>query len=236
MSDLEPIQHERLRVIGDQLRLAREARGLSLEEASGKTLIRATILKAIEEGNAAPLPEPVYIRGFIRRFGDVVGLQGKELCETFPWEPAHSLHLPFVASGDSLVTAATVAPVAVAKPERVEPGRAQSESLEPQRFEDQKLEPQKPDPQPFELQNSEPIELELGEEIELGDSLPPLTPQSLDPEPVVVDRLVPGLEAAIAPEQVIAEPIADTNSPPESSTPESSTPESSSPEPYFLDR
>lgn len=100
MSDLEPIQRSRLGEIGQLLAKAREEKGLSLAEVSGKTLIRATILKAIEEGDDRPLPEPVYIRGFIRRFGDLVGLNGMELCDSFPWQPSGSVPLSFVSAGN----------------------------------------------------------------------------------------------------------------------------------------
>lgn len=100
MSDLEPIQQSRLGEIGQLLSQARQEKGMTLEEVSGKTLIRATILKAIEDGDARPLPEPVYIRGFIRRFGDLVGLNGTELCDSFPWQPSGSVPLSFVTAGN----------------------------------------------------------------------------------------------------------------------------------------
>lgn len=121
MSDLEPIQRSRLGEIGQLLAKAREEKGLTLEEVSGKTLIRAAILKAIEEGDARPLPEPVYIRGFIRRFGDLVGLNGMELCDSFPWQPSGSVPLSFVSTGNE---AASVRPVAKQEAAPVEPPSA----------------------------------------------------------------------------------------------------------------
>lgn len=126
MSDLEPIQRSRLGEIGQLLAKAREEKGLTLEEVSGKTLIRAAILKAIEEGDARPLPEPVYIRGFIRRFGDLVGLNGMELCDSFPWQPSGSVPLSFVSAGNIVAanpeSQKSVEAVAPAAPEpKVEP-------------------------------------------------------------------------------------------------------------------
>ncbi len=120
MSDLEPIQQSRLGEIGQLLNQARQEKGMTLEEVSGKTLIRATILKAIEEGDARPLPEPVYIRGFIRRFGDLVGLNGTELCDSFPWQPSGSVPLSFVTAGN----------VAVAKKPAQESSAAASPAVE----------------------------------------------------------------------------------------------------------
>ena len=99
MSALEPVQLERLREIGALLQHERESKGMSLEDVSAKTLIRPTILKAIEEGNAKPLPEPVYLRGFIRRYGDLMDLPGTQLSDSFPWEPSQVVPATFVASG-----------------------------------------------------------------------------------------------------------------------------------------
>lgn len=136
MSDLEPIQRSRLGEIGQLLAKAREEKGLTLEEVSGKTLIRAAILKAIEEGDARPLPEPVYIRGFIRRFGDLVGLNGMELCDTFPWQPSGSVPLSFVSAGNIVAASSTAQktaePAAVETPElKAEPSAVESpEELE----------------------------------------------------------------------------------------------------------
>jgi cytoskeletal protein RodZ len=43
-------------------------------------------LQAIEEGQLEHLPEPIYIRGFIRRFANALGLNGVELASDFPVE------------------------------------------------------------------------------------------------------------------------------------------------------
>jgi pseudouridine synthase len=57
--------------------------GLSLEAVASKTLIRASLLQAIEHGDLDSLPEPVYIRGLIRRYGDALGLDGEALAIQF---------------------------------------------------------------------------------------------------------------------------------------------------------
>lgn len=103
MSALEPIQLERLREIGALLQRERESKGMSLEDVSAKTLIRPSILKAIEEANATPLPEPVYLRGFIRRYGDLVDLPGVQLSDSFPWEPSQVVPAAFVAASVTTV-------------------------------------------------------------------------------------------------------------------------------------
>lgn len=79
-------QGERLRELGDSLRQARHSQCLSLEEVANKTRIPVRTLQAIEDGRMEQLPEPVYIRGFIRHFGDFLGLNGAELANSFPAE------------------------------------------------------------------------------------------------------------------------------------------------------
>ncbi len=98
MSALEPVQLERLRDIGNLLKQEREKKGMALDDVSAKTLIRPGILKAIEEADARPLPEPVYLKGFIRRYGDLLGLPGIEIAESFPWNPSQEVPSMFVAA------------------------------------------------------------------------------------------------------------------------------------------
>ncbi len=60
--------------------------GVSLEEVAAKTLIRAPLLQAIEDGNISLLPEPIYIKGLILRYGNILQVDGETLAETFPLE------------------------------------------------------------------------------------------------------------------------------------------------------
>ncbi len=58
---------------GDMLRLARESRGVSLDEAAADTRIRIEYLVALEAGNFAELPGEVYTRGFLRNYAVYLG-------------------------------------------------------------------------------------------------------------------------------------------------------------------
>lgn len=60
--------------LGRYLRQTREARGLSLAEVSQDTHVRTQYLQGIEQGDLSRLPEPVYVRGFVKRYGDYLGL------------------------------------------------------------------------------------------------------------------------------------------------------------------
>lgn len=76
-------QQEHLLALGAVLRDAREASGQTLDEVAGKVLVRPRLLIAIEEARTHELPEPIYVRGLIRRYGDVLGLDGDGLAQHY---------------------------------------------------------------------------------------------------------------------------------------------------------
>jgi hypothetical protein len=65
--------------IGSQLRVAREARGLSVEQAFKATRIKAIYLEALEANRVSALPGPVQARGFVRSYANFLGLDGETL-------------------------------------------------------------------------------------------------------------------------------------------------------------
>jgi cytoskeleton protein RodZ len=75
-------QSIKLAEIGEQLKRQREEKAIPLTQVTSQTLISERHLKAIEEGNLSSLPEPIYVQGFIRKYGNAVGLDG--LAEEFP--------------------------------------------------------------------------------------------------------------------------------------------------------
>ncbi|MEM6836222.1 MAG: RodZ domain-containing protein [Cyanobacteria bacterium P01_C01_bin.120] len=77
--NIHQLHREQLVYIGQILREAREATGFSLTMLAEKTLIRRSLLEAIEMADISQLPEPVYTRGLIRRYGDSLGLDGETL-------------------------------------------------------------------------------------------------------------------------------------------------------------
>lgn len=84
MGTLDSVQQEQLKAIGTYLSQVRQDQARSLEEISARTYIPLRLLKAIEAGQEKPLPEPVFIQGFIRRYADALGLDGIELSQQFP--------------------------------------------------------------------------------------------------------------------------------------------------------
>lgn len=72
-----------LEQIGQKLKSARESQSLSLSQVYDKTKIPMEHLEALELGRADDLPEQVYVTGFIKRYGDLVGLNGQTLVDEF---------------------------------------------------------------------------------------------------------------------------------------------------------
>jgi cytoskeletal protein RodZ len=83
-----PTPNEILQEIGAQLRQLRQQRQLSIEDLSARTRIQPRLLQAIEEGHLEMLPEPVYVRGLVKRYGESLGLNGIDISAQVPyWEP-----------------------------------------------------------------------------------------------------------------------------------------------------
>ena len=59
-------QKEYMSTVAEQLRQAREAQKLSIQELAEITKIRTDHIRALEEGNFNVFSAPVYIRGFVR--------------------------------------------------------------------------------------------------------------------------------------------------------------------------
>ena len=78
-------QAEKLAEIGAQFKRIREDKDLSIPYLTATTLISERYLRAIEDGQIESLPEPIYVRGFIRKYGDVLGIG--DLSNDFPLNP-----------------------------------------------------------------------------------------------------------------------------------------------------
>ncbi|WP_459500282.1 helix-turn-helix domain-containing protein [Bacillus sp. C1] len=65
--------------LGQKLKEAREAKGLSIDQLHEVTKIQKRYLVTIEEGDYSVLPGAFYARAFIKQYADAVGLNGEEL-------------------------------------------------------------------------------------------------------------------------------------------------------------
>jgi len=68
---------------GAVLRNEREKKGLTLDQVASITKLRAKIVEALENENWGDLPPSVFVRGFIRSYARVLGLDGKELLRLY---------------------------------------------------------------------------------------------------------------------------------------------------------
>ena len=68
-----------LKKLGQQLKQARKVKNLSLERVAEITRIHIGVLKNIEEGQIGEHPGPVFLKGFLRTYGELVELDSKYL-------------------------------------------------------------------------------------------------------------------------------------------------------------
>lgn len=69
--------------LGQRLRAAREAKGVSLAEVERATRIRAKFLEAFEQDDFSGLPSETQARGFLRNYAEYLGLDAAELLANF---------------------------------------------------------------------------------------------------------------------------------------------------------
>lgn len=75
---------ESLLKFAEELRLAREAKGISILQISSRTKIDPKFLSAIENGDFDILPE-LYVRAFIKEFAQTIDLNAKEIIQKFDY-------------------------------------------------------------------------------------------------------------------------------------------------------
>jgi transcriptional regulator with XRE-family HTH domain len=69
--------------LGGILAEARQAKGVTLEQAASATRVRLHVLTALEEDRAAELPAPVYARGYLRTYASYLEIDPERLLEAY---------------------------------------------------------------------------------------------------------------------------------------------------------
>jgi cytoskeletal protein RodZ len=69
--------------IGQQLRTAREQKGLTIKAISKKLIIKADYLEALESGQHSKLPKGVYVKNYLKEYARFLGLDYRSLDEQF---------------------------------------------------------------------------------------------------------------------------------------------------------
>jgi cytoskeleton protein RodZ len=199
-ADADPAQ-ERAPVglgAGALLREARERAGLSIEAASTELLLKAHILEALEQDRLDQLPEPPFVRGYLRSYARLVGADEARVLERYEamlpeqaevtfsvstTEPEDRGRLAVLALG-SLAALAVVAILVwwLGSGDTVGPVVEPEPSLE--------LQASEPEPEPVPVPEPQAVELE--------PAPAEATPQ---PPPVPVEP-----EAVVEPAETVAEP------------------------------
>jgi cytoskeleton protein RodZ len=79
MSDQDDNQANEFVTLGERLRLAREAKGMSLDDVASRTRIPIRHLQNIEREDWDALPAATYAVGFTRNYANAIGLDGAAL-------------------------------------------------------------------------------------------------------------------------------------------------------------
>ena len=82
---IDPEWEAEVKTLGLELRRERHRQGLTLYALHGRTRVPLHHLASLESGRTNLLPEPIYVRGFVRRIGDALGYDGRALADRLPW-------------------------------------------------------------------------------------------------------------------------------------------------------
>ena len=82
--------------VGEELRCARERSGVTVEETAKQLRLTINVVRALEEDVCSKLPEPIYVRGYIRSYSRLLSLPGDSLVEKYNAGLSEQieLHLP----------------------------------------------------------------------------------------------------------------------------------------------
>ncbi|GGB20566.1 hypothetical protein GCM10011380_07690 [Sphingomonas metalli] len=94
MTEVEPGGTATPERVGDRLRTAREAQGLSLAEVGSRTRVPLRHLEAIEAMELGQLPSPTYAVGFARAYARAVGVNDAEVARDVRAELTHVPRAP----------------------------------------------------------------------------------------------------------------------------------------------
>lgn len=78
---VDDLAEPQVATVGERLRVAREEKGLSLEDVAAQTRIPRRHLESLENSDWAHLPAPTYTNGFAKSYATVVGLDRVEIGE-----------------------------------------------------------------------------------------------------------------------------------------------------------
>lgn len=101
--------------IGSQLRAAREKKNLTRSQVAAATRMKVQTVEALEDDDYKQIPAPIYAKGFIKSYAELVGLDVKALMEEYVRlsaspKPAPAVSGPVPAAPPKPAPAPVVAP------------------------------------------------------------------------------------------------------------------------------
>lgn len=88
-----------MKTVGNILREAREASGISLEEVAKRTRIRQDFLQAIEDEDFTQLPKGPFVKGFVRTYARELGLNPDHTAAVYRRDHGEEYTSPLVPKG-----------------------------------------------------------------------------------------------------------------------------------------
>ncbi len=98
--------------LGEKLRVAREQRALSLDQVADAMHLDEAIIVALEQGHFETLGAPVYVRGHLKAYAQLLGLSAEEIVGNFQVDTPKTIVAP--ALQRSGFAPATINPVLLA--------------------------------------------------------------------------------------------------------------------------
>ena len=129
--------------VGESLTQARKNAGLTIDELSERTKIRATVIRSIEADDYEACGGDLYVRGYVRAIAGAIGVDAQGLIRDYDQERVHAIRdadatmfdLPAVAaSGPPEASHASEASPAFEAPEGSDPGSADRQDPDETRF------------------------------------------------------------------------------------------------------
>jgi len=117
--------------VGESLTQARYQAGLTIDELSERTKIRATVIRSIEADDYDACGGDLYVRGYVRAIAGAIGIDAQALIRQYDQERVHAVRDADATTFDLPPVAAStqpVAPVAPAAPDASDPGPASAGS------------------------------------------------------------------------------------------------------------
>ena len=78
--------------VGDMLRSAREAKGLTLESANRDTKISVDILSSLEQDDCDSVGSDIYLKGFLRNYARFLGVDVEEVLRALDRQRGRGTH------------------------------------------------------------------------------------------------------------------------------------------------